>query len=408
MNPRDTATLFTRMAAVSADMLRGRRNILAEATAGPRILFTKKELTHWFGLPNAHRLNQAIDSLIAKGHVFNRRPSGAIEHLAFSWFDIQAIADELGHKPFIERNPACKGRPSVIMVQNPKGGVGKSVSVAHIGIGLAVANNQRYRVLIVDGDPQGTQGVYLRTQRETSRRLVDVLIDDVSPNKAEQRDAARTLICQTQIPNLDVLPASTNDSMFNYWGIEKISDAKSDDEKLSVYRRLYDAVIAPVADDYDIILIDSGPNLDLLTLNILFAANSIIMPLPAGIIELASIEAFFESLPKMYVKLVKAGHRGMDFVRIFVSKFDRTDQSQAINAKDLTINFGGIMLNTQFEASQVITKLAATFDNVFECRQGEYAGDRSVFIRAKNNISDLVDEVERLILTHTFACENGI
>ena len=152
----------------------------------------------------------------------------------------------------------------VIAITNQKGGVGKTVTSVSLGACLA---NDNKKVLIVDFDPQGslTKGLGYRDSSSYKYSIKDVLFNEINEGDMNYRDA----IIHTD-ENFDLLPSN-------------ISLSGSDIQLSSVMSRetIFKRVLDKVKEDYDYILIDSNPALNLFTINSLVAADSIIIPVQA-------------------------------------------------------------------------------------------------------------------------------
>ena len=146
----------------------------------------------------------------------------------------------------------------VIAIANQKGGVGKTTTAVNLGASLAVAEQ---RTLLIDGDPQGnaTSGMGI-TRDQLDRTVYHALLDEATLDEVRIRSV--------QFRHLDVIPATPDLA-----GAE-VELVDRDNRE----RAMRDA-IAPIRDQYDYILIDCPPSLGLITLNMLAAADTLLIPL---------------------------------------------------------------------------------------------------------------------------------
>ena len=165
----------------------------------------------------------------------------------------------------------------IIAISNQKGGVGKTTTAINLSASLS-AND--LRVLLVDCDPQGNSTTGLGVDKtDETLTLYHALLEGMPLERVIQK---------TQCEGLGLVPADKNLVAAN---LELVDDPRRE------YRLLN--LLTEVRDGYDYILIDCPPALDLLTLNALVAADSVLVPIQCEFFALEGISQLIDTIDKI-------------------------------------------------------------------------------------------------------------
>lgn len=213
--------------------------------------------------------------------------------------------------------------PRIMAVANQKGGVGKTTTAINLGAALAETGR---KVLLIDLDPQGNASTGLGIPPEDRDiTTYDFILGDATPTDA---------ILPTSVPNLSIIPATTD--------LSSADIALIANEKRSFL--LYDALRGPQMEPFelDYILIDCPPSLNILTVNAMVAAHSVLVPLQSEFFALEGLSQLMLTLRDVR----QAANANLRIEGVVLTMYDRRNNLSGQVEADARENLGDLVFKT--------------------------------------------------------------
>ncbi len=279
-------------------------------------------------------------------------------------------------------------RAICIAVANFKGGVAKTTSSMILAQGLSLRG---HRVLAIDIDPQGS----LTT------------LHGILPETEVTEEMTISPLCHGT--SQDITPAIRS----TYWdGIDLVAAAPflfSAEFALPARQmsdtgaRFWDVLsegLEPVRDLYDVIVIDTPPSLSYVTINGLWAADGIVVPVPPSGLDFASSAQFWSLLADLGGNLdqqeTDGARKVFDFLHILLSRVDQADAASPAVRQWIQATYGEFVLPVEIPKTSVTSNKAAEFATVYDVQK--YDGSAKTYKRAVDAYDRFVDLVEESVV----------
>jgi cellulose biosynthesis protein BcsQ len=350
------------------------------------------------------KLDEAISRMEETGHQFTKNNAN---HYSITLDEAHQLMTAAKKPAFHEKEGAGR-KPWIINVQNQKGGTGKSMTAVHLAACLALDLDKRYRICLIDLDPQGSLRLFLNPmislgEQDTLYSAVDVMLGNLPDgHESDKNFLMEKVILPTQYPNLKTIAAFPEDAMFNADAWQSLATQQD----LDIVKLLKQRVIDPIQDEFDIIMIDTGPHIDPLVWNAMYASNALLIPCAAKRLDWSSTVNFFQHLPTVY-QMFPEDWQGLQFIRLMPTMFEDDNKKQVSVLTEMNYLLREQVLMATVPRSRAFETCADTYSTVFDLTASDFEGGKRTLSTAQEAIQRVGLEVERVMHGHWASLNKG-
>lgn len=280
------------------------------------------------------------------------------------------------------------GLAKVIVVANFKGGVTKTTTSTLLAQGLSMRRGRK--VLHIDLDPQGSAttlyGINPHAEIDSGQTIMPL----VEAYLAGETFDMRSLPIQTYWPNVDIIPSASE--LFNAEFMLPARAAGSD-EGVRFEQVLHNGIVQ-LKDDYDYIIIDTAPTLSYLTINAIFAADGVIVPVVPDMLSFASMVQFWHLFADLINGMQAFGDgrsKEFDFIDVLVTRMTAKPAAQILRDW-ITQIYGSRVVPIEIPETDLARNTNMRFSTFYDLATNDVGAETLRRIRVP--VDQLIDRID--------------
>lgn len=350
--------------------------------------FQLSEVARFLGVKAGYLRNLSLEG---KGPAPSVTPSGRRSYSAEQILELRQYLDDnaRARKRYVPHRRGAE-HLQIIAVANFKGGSGKTTTAAHLAQHLALAG---HRVLAIDLDPQASLTALHGFQPEFDVGRNETLYGAIRYD--DERRPLTEIIRRTNFAGLDIVPGNIELMDFEYDTPLVLATKDSGRVGRQFFARL-DEALGPVADQYDVVILDCPPQLGYLTMIALCSATALLVTVHPQMLDVMSMSQFLQMLGDVMAHLKRAGSKmHYDWVRYLITRYEASDQPQTEMVTFIRSRFGRHVLTNPMLKSVAISDAGLTKQTLYEVERKEFTP--STYDRAIEALDAVNGEIEALV-----------
>ncbi|EMD1178585.1 ParA family protein [Vibrio harveyi] len=365
----------------------------------------KKELQELFGLSRVtfnSRIKEATEQraigqpiIQGRTHLYNR-------------FDVLRFMDFMQYPKYHQRF-----NPTTIVVENHKGGTGKSTTTVTLATAAALDLNLNAKCLVIDLDPQGSTGqnlIHQADQESVYLTAVDIALHSFEGEGMFSQyltdysysELVKAIPFKTHLPNLDVIPAFPSDERFvdAYWSL-------TEGQQETLISVLREKILPILKEEYDIIFIDTPPQNSPILWAANEAADAILIPVTPREFDFASTSNYMATMPGTLRALPSKGSN-IKWAKLLPVNFDDKSAHEVKVFNKLLRSAQGHLLSTAIRHSEAFVAAAESNRTVLDIKKSEQVCSGKQFDLAVTSVNavyhQFITEIKQLSGKESLTC----